>query len=219
MSTVKAKVMLVDDHAMLRHGMAMLINLESDMEVFAEAGDGAEALAVLKKNDVVDIVLLDVTLATVSGFEVIKSIHTQFPALPVLFVSMHDETVYAERALRAGARGYVMKQEPGEVLIAAIREVLKGNVYLSKQMQAKLLNRMATGNSEPEQLINSLTPSEFEVLHLIGSGHSSQEIARLLCRSIKTIETHRFNIRSKLNLKDGADLIRYATRWISEKHG
>ncbi|MEK6735657.1 MAG: response regulator transcription factor [Pseudomonadota bacterium] len=218
MSTEKAKVMLVDDHAMLRHGMAMLINLEPDMEVFAEAGDGAEALVILKKNDVVDIVLLDVTLATVSGFEVIKIMHIQFPALPVLFVSMHDEAVYAERALRAGARGYVMKQEPGEVLITAIREVLKGNVYLSKQMQAKLLNRMATGNSEPEQLINSLTPSEFEVLHLIGSGHSSQEIARLLCRSIKTIETHRFNIRSKLNLKDGADLIRYATRWISEEH-
>jgi len=218
MSTEKAKVMLVDDHAMLRHGMAMLINLELDMEVFAEAGDGAEALAILKKNDVVDIVLLDVTLATVSGFEVIKNMHIQFPTLPVLFVSMHDEAVYAERALRAGARGYVMKQEPGEVLITAIREVLKGNVYLSKQMQAKLLNRMATGNSEPEQLINSLTPSEFEVLHLIGSGHSSQEIARLLCRSIKTIETHRFNIRSKLNLKDGADLIRYATRWISEEH-
>ncbi len=210
--------MLVDDHAMLRHGMAMLINMESDMEVFAEAGDGNEALAILKKNGPIDIVLLDVTLKTVSGFEVIKSMHTMMPTLPVLFISMHDESVYAERALRAGARGYVMKQEPGEILLAAIREVLKGNVYLSKQMHAKLLNRIATGNIEPEPLINSLTPSEFEVLHLIGSGHSSQEIAKLLCRSIKTIETHRFNIRVKLNLKDGADLIRYATRWISKEH-
>jgi len=210
--------MLVDDHAMLRHGMAMLINMESDMEVFAEAGDGNEALAILKKNGPIDIVLLDVTLKTVSGFEVIKSMHTLMPTLPVLFISMHDESVYAERALRAGARGYVMKQEPGEILLAAIREVLKGNVYLSKQMHAKLLNRIVTGNVEPEPLINSLTPSEFEVLHLIGSGHSSQEIAKLLCRSIKTIETHRFNIRVKLNLKDGADLIRYATRWISKEH-
>lgn len=216
MSTVKAKVMLVDDHAMLRHGMAMLINMEPDMEVFAEAGDGNEALAILKKTDPVDIVLLDVTLKTVSGFEVIKSMHALIPTLPVLFVSMHDESVYAERALRAGARGYVMKQEPGEVLLTAIREVLKGNVHLSKQMHDKLLNRIA-GGSEPEQLINTLTPSEFEVLHLIGQGHSSQEIARLLYRSIKTIETHRFNIRVKLNLKDGADLIRYATRWISEE--
>lgn len=217
MLTVKARVMLVDDHAMLRHGMAMLINMEPDMGVFAEAGDGNEALAILKKNGPVDIVLLDVTLKTVSGFEVIKSMHALIPTLPILFISMHDESVYAERALRAGARGYVMKQEPGEVLLTAIREVLKGNVYLSKQMHEKLLKRIA-GGSDPEQLINTLTPSEFEVLHLVGQGHSSQEIANLLCRSIKTIETHRFNIRVKLNLKDGADLIRYATRWISEEH-
>lgn len=216
MSTSKAQVMLVDDHAMLRHGMAMLINLEPDMEVLAEAGDGEEALATLKSGHHADIVLMDASLKTLSGFEVIKNIHILIPELPVLMVSMHDEAVYAERALRAGARGYVMKQEPGEVLVTAIREVLKGNIYLSKPMHAKLLNRVVTGNSESEPLINSLTPSEFEVLHLIGSGHSSQEIARLLNRSIKTIETHRFNIRTKLNLKDGADLIRYATQWILE---
>lgn len=210
--------MLVDDHAMLRHGMAMVINMEPDMEVFAEADDGSEALALLRKGDAIDIVLLDITLKTVSGLEAIKNIHAYFPELPVLFVSMHDEMVYAERALRAGARGYIMKQEPGEVLVNAIREVLKGNVFLSKKMHEKLLNRMATGGAEPEQLINTLTPSEFEVLHLIGSGHSSQEIAKMLSRSIKTIETHRFNIRTKLKLKDSADLIRYATRWISEEH-
>ncbi|OQW39257.1 MAG: DNA-binding response regulator [Proteobacteria bacterium SG_bin4] len=210
--------MLVDDHAMLRHGMAMMINMEPDLEVFAEAGDGDEAMQILKKSGPADIVLLDVTLKTVSGFEVIKNMHALIPTLPVLFVSMHDESVYAERALRAGARGYVMKQEPGETLLTAIREVLKGNIYLSKNMQEKLLKKIASGGSEPEQLINSLTPSEFEVLHLIGQGHSSQEIAKLLCRSIKTIETHRFNIRTKLNLKDGADLIRYATRWVSEEH-
>ena len=215
---MKAKVMLVDDHAMLRHGMAMMINMEPDLEVFAEAGDGDEAMQILKKAGPADIVLLDVTLKTVSGFEVIKNMHALIPTLPVLFVSMHDESVYAERALRAGARGYVMKQEPGETLLTAIREVLKGNIYLSKNMQEKLLKKIASGGSEPEQLINSLTPSEFEVLHLIGQGHSSQEIAKLLCRSIKTIETHRFNIRTKLNLKDGADLIRYATRWVSEEH-
>lgn len=203
---------------MLRHGMAMVINMEPDMEVFAEADDGGEALALLRKGDAIDIVLLDITLKTVSGLEAIKNIHAYFPELPVLFVSMHDETVYAERALRAGARGYIMKQEPGEVLVNAIREVLKGNVFLSKKMHEKLLNRMATGGAEPEQLINTLTPSEFEVLHLIGSGHSSQEIAKMLSRSIKTIETHRFNIRTKLKLKDSADLIRYATRWISEEH-
>lgn len=209
--------MLVDDHAMLRHGMAMLINMEPDMEVIAEAGDGNEAIAYLKKNPAPDLICLDITLKTVSGLEVIKSIHALIPTIPVLFISMHDESVYAERALRAGAKGYVMKQEAGDVMLTAIRDVLKGNVYLSKPMNERVLQRIVSGGSStPEDLINTLTPSEFEVLHLIGQGRSSQEIADLLCRSIKTIETHRFNIRTKLNLKDGADLIRYATRWISE---
>jgi DNA-binding NarL/FixJ family response regulator len=213
----KAKVMLVDDHPLMRQGMAMLINLESDMEVFAEAGDGEEAMATLKAGHHPDIVLMDVSLKTVSGFEVMKSMHSLIAALPVLVVSMYDEVIYAERALRAGARGYVMKLEPGRVLVTAIREVLKGNLYLSNKIQGTLLNRLATGNSESE-LINRLTPSEFEVLHLIGTGHSSRQISDLLSRSIKTIETHRYNIRTKLNLKDAADLIRYATHWITEEH-
>ncbi|SET26651.1 two component transcriptional regulator, LuxR family [Nitrosomonas marina] len=212
-----AQILLVDDHPMMRHGMAMLINMEPDLEVFAEAGDGEEALAILRKNKQIDVVLLDVTLKTISGLEVIKNIHSHYPDLPVLFVSMHDETIYAERALRAGARGYVMKQEPGEVLINAIREVLQGKIYLSEKLHEKLLNRIVAGQAEPESPINKLTPSEFEVLHLIGAGHSSQEIANLLKRSIKTIETHRFNIRTKLKLKDSADLIRFATRWASEE--
>jgi DNA-binding NarL/FixJ family response regulator len=187
MPASKAKVMLVDDHTMLRHGLAMLINLEPDMEVVAEAGDRDEALATLKAGHRPDIVLMDVSLKTHSGLGVIKSMHSRMPALPVLVVSLHDEAVYAERALRAGARGYVMKQEPGKVLVIAIREVLKGHYYLSKPMQARLLNRVATGNSENEPLI-SLSSSEFEVLHLIGAGNSS------------------------------ADLMRYATQWISEEH-
>lgn len=210
--------MLVDDHAMLRHGMAMLINAEPDLEVFAEVEDGGEAIAKLESEYHVDIVLVDLSLKTLSGFELIKSMHILIPALPVLVVSMHDETVYAERALRSGARGYVMKQEPGEVLINAIREVLKGNFYLSGAMHNQLMNRFVSGKADSEQLINSLTPSEFEVLHLIGSGHSSQEIAKLLSRSIKTIETHRANIRTKLQLKNGADLMRYATHWIAAEH-
>ncbi|WON74524.1 response regulator transcription factor [Nitrosospira sp. Is2] len=217
MQASKAQVMLVDDHPLMRHGMAMLINLESDMEVSAEAGDGEEALATLKAGPHPDIVLMDLSLKTVSGFEVIKSMHSLIPALPVLVVSMFDEMIYAERALRAGARGYVMKLEPGRVLVAAIRKVLKGNFSLSDKIQARLLNRVATGNSESE-LISTLSPSEFEVLHLIGTGHSSRQIADLLNRSIKTIETHRYNVRTKLNLKDAADLIRYATHWIREEH-
>jgi len=215
---LKTQVMLVDDHAMLRHGMAMLINAEPDMEVLAEADDGGEAMAQLESEHHPDIVLVDLSLKTLSGFELIKSMHILIPALPVLVVSMHDETVYAERALRSGARGYVMKQESGDVLIAAIREVLRGNYYLSEAMHTQLMDRFVTGSPESGPLINSLTPSEFEVLHLIGSGHSSREIAQLLSRSIKTIEVHRANIRSKLQLRDGADLIRYATHWITAEH-
>lgn len=210
--------MLVDDHAMVRQGMTMLINSEPDMEVCCDAEDVGDAMAKLELEHHPDIVLVDLSLKSLSGFELIKSIHILIPSLPVLVVSMHDETVYAERALRSGARGYVMKQEVGQAMIQAIREVLKGNFYLSEQMRTKLLDRFVSGNSESEQLINSLTPSEFEVLHLIGSGHSSRDIAQLLNRSIKTIEVHRANIRAKLHLKDGADLMRYATHWITAAH-
>ncbi|HET7061023.1 MAG TPA: response regulator transcription factor [Nitrosospira sp.] len=208
--------MLVDDHAMFRHGMEMLINREPDMAVAAEACDGEEALALLTPDHHFDIVLMDVSLKTHSGLEVIKRVHNILPELPMLVVSMHDEAVYAERALRAGARGYVMKQEPGKVLVGAIRELLNGNLYLNKHIQARLLKRITAGNSKSEPLVSSLSPTEFEVLHLIGAGHSTQEIARLLNRSIKTIETHRYNIRTKLNLKDAPELVRYAIQWVSE---
>lgn len=218
MAVLKSQVMLVDDHAMVRQGMAMLINAEHDMEVCCDAEDVGDAMSALELEHQPDIVLVDLSLKTLSGFELIKSIHILIPALPVLVVSMHDETVYAERALRSGARGYVMKHEAGQAMILAIREVLKGNFYLSEQMRTKLLDRFVTGNAESEQLINSLTPSEFEVLHLIGSGHSSRDIAKMLNRSIKTIEVHRANIRAKLHLKDGADLMRYATHWIAAAH-
>ncbi len=218
MITLKSQVMLVDDHCMVRQGLSMLINEEHDMEVCCEAEDVGDAMDKLEMEHQPDIVLVDLSLKTLSGFELIKSIHILTPELPVLVVSMHDETVYAERALRTGARGYVMKHENGQTMILAIREVLKGNFYLSEQMRNKLMARFVSGNAEAEQLINSLTPSEFEVLHLIGSGHSSQQIARLLSRSIKTIETHRANIRAKLHLKDGADLMRYAAHWITAAH-
>jgi DNA-binding NarL/FixJ family response regulator len=159
----KAKVMLVDDHAMVRYGMVMLINREPDMEVSAEAGDGEEALATLRAGHHPDIISMDVSLKTCSGFEVIKSVHSQIPALPVLVVSLHDEVVYAERALRAGARGYVMKQEPGKVLVIAIREVLKGNLYLSTKMQARLPNRAESRNAEAEPLISRQAPTNLSI--------------------------------------------------------
>ncbi|HNG36770.1 MAG TPA: response regulator transcription factor [Nitrosomonas sp.] len=217
MTNHKSKIMLVDDHAMIRHGLTLLINMENDLEVLCEADDGPEAIKVLKKNFPIDLVLLDITLKTVSGLELMSSILSLYPSLPVLFISMHDESVYAERALRAGARGFVMKQEPRTILINAIRQVLKGNIFISKNIQDQVLKRIVIRGYGAEATINALTPSEFEILHLISLGYNTHEISNLLSRSTKTIETHRYNIRTKLKLRDTADLIRYATKWFTDK--
>jgi len=211
MTAQKSRVMLVDDHPMVREGMAILIDAQSDLEVFAQAGEVDETIAMIKPAGLPDIVLIDLSLKGLSGFELIRNLHARFPSLPMLVVSMHDEMLYAERALNAGARGYIMKQEAADVLLAAIREVLQGRIYLSSAMQNHFLERVAGGGAEV--LVNRLTASEFKILHLIGAGHTSQEIAGLLNRSIKTIETHRANIRHKLGLKDGNDLIRFATNF------
>lgn len=212
-----ARVMLVDDHPMVRQGMRSLIEAQADLEIFGEAGEVDEAVAMLAPDRCPDIVLIDLSLKGLSGFELLKKLNARFPALRMLVVSMYDETLYAERTLRAGARGYVMKQEPGDVLLAAIRTILAGNIHLSESMRAGLLDRIVSGNTESELPLNRLTPSEFEVLHLIGIGRGSKEIAALLNRSIKTVETHRANIRNKLGLKDGAELIRFATQWIADE--
>lgn len=209
--------MLVDDHPMVRQGMRSLIEAQADLEIFGEAGEVDEAVAMLAPDRCPDIVLIDLSLKGLSGFELLKKLNARFPALRMLVVSMYDETLYAERTLRAGARGYVMKQEPGDVLLAAIRTILAGNIHLSESMRAGLLDRIVSGNTESELPLNRLTPSEFEVLHLIGIGRGSKEIAALLNRSIKTVETHRANIRNKLGLKDGAELIRFATQWIADE--
>jgi DNA-binding NarL/FixJ family response regulator len=211
MSNSKAQVMLVDDHAMVRQGMSSLINSESDLEVVAEAESAEQALEILATTQKIDIVLLDLTLKDVADLDLIHKMNVRFPDLPVLVVSMHNEKVYAERALKSGARGYVMKQEPGEILISAIHEVLKGNIFLSQPMTALFLSRNIKRKQEPEQFINQLTRSEIEILQMIASGLGSQEIATVTNRSKKTIEAHRANIRLKLNLKNSADLIRYAT--------
>jgi DNA-binding NarL/FixJ family response regulator len=206
--------MLVDDHAMVRHGIAVLINAQADMEVFGEAGTVDAAVAMIKPDSCPDLVLIDLSLGGVSGFELLKKLHMRFPSLPALVVSMYDESEYAERALRAGARGYVMKQGAWDVLLIAIRQVLAGRIYLSEAMSTRVLERLAAGDAEPAPPLNRLTPAEFEVLHLIGAGHTSQEISALLHRSIKTIEAHRANIRTKLQLDEGADLNRYAADWL-----
>jgi DNA-binding NarL/FixJ family response regulator len=210
----RKKIVLVDDHPMTRSGMAYLIGKEEDLEVCAEASNPAEALAQIAK-DRPDLVLTDITMPGRSGLEFIKDVLAVHAGLPILIVSMHDELIYAERALRAGARGYIMKEAGGEKLLAAIRQILGGQIYVSEKMSAKILDIFSgnrpRGSSSP---IEKLTDREFEVFQLIGQGKNTREIAKQLHVSPKTVDVHRSHIKEKLELKDVTSLIRHAVRWI-----
>ncbi|HVU38826.1 MAG TPA: response regulator transcription factor [Opitutales bacterium] len=210
----KKRILLVDDHPMLRAGLAALINKQPDLEVCAEAEDAAKALQATL-HAVPDLVVTDLTMPGRGGLEFIKDVHAQHSDLPVLVVSMHDETLYAERALRAGARGYLMKEAGGEKLLAAIRHVLSGQVYVSERLSAQLLDSMTSrhprGSSSP---IEKLSDREFQVFQLIGQGRNTREIAQQLHLSPKTVDVHRANIKDKLGLLDATALVRHAVRWV-----
>jgi DNA-binding NarL/FixJ family response regulator len=211
--------MLVDDHPMTRAGLAQLINKQPDLEVMCEAGDATEALRVLSKLKP-DLLLTDITMPGHNGLEFIKDVRALHRLLPILVISMHDELIYAERVLRAGARGYVMKEVGGEKLLAAIRRVLSGQVYLSERMSALLLDSLTgyrpRGSSSP---IEKLTDREFEVFQMIGQGKSTRDIAAQLHLSPKTIDVHRGHIKEKLALKDATALVRHAVRWVEAESG
>lgn len=208
----KVRILIVDDHPIVRQGISMLINLEPEMQVCCEAGDAVQALQANRacKHDVA---IVDLTLAGASGLELIKKMHAEFPELRILVMSMHDETIYAETALRAGARGYLMKQVATDTVLQAIRQILQGDLYVSDTIRSHLLKRMVHGAEG--SLSHSLTPSEIEVLHLIGMGLGTSEIASKLSRSIKTIESHRANLKKKLNLDTGSQLVHYAISLLS----
>jgi DNA-binding NarL/FixJ family response regulator len=210
----RKRVLLVDDHPFMRAGLAQLIERQPDLQVCAEAGNPSEALQAIAQTRP-DLILTDLTMPGRSGLEFVKDVVAQDAALSVLVISMHDEVVYAERALRAGARGYIMKEAGGEALLAAIRQVLRGDVYVSPRMSARILEglsaRKPRGSSSP---IEKLTDREFEVFQLIGQGKSTREIAAQLHLSSKTVDVHRSNIKQKLELKDATALIRHAVRWI-----
>lgn len=216
----KKRIMLVDDHPIVRSGLSEVINRCDDLEVVAEASDAESALMRLELG-LPDLVIADISLPAMNGIELTKSIRERFPALPVLIVSMHEEALYAERALRAGARGYVTKLEPPEVLLNAARGVLEGEVFISKRTATRLLKTMIdtrqAQNSYMEKTdrIASLTDRELEVFEAIGSGLTARELADRLNRSVKTVETHRTNIISKLGLPGSAALRECATSWIA----
>ncbi|AQT69435.1 Nitrogen regulation protein C [Anaerohalosphaera lusitana] len=213
----KARILLVDDHPIVRQGLSELINHEDDMVVCGHAEESYEAMSFIR-NETLDMVIVDISLRETSGMELIKDIRAQRPHMPILTLSMHDESLYAERALRAGANGYVMKQEATDVLVGAIRKVMDGELHLSDNMAARMVRKLVGGKMKVESSpIDRLSDRELEVFRLTGQGLGTRHIAERLHLSIKTIETYRAHIKEKLSLGDAAELLQYAIQWVNSE--
>jgi len=213
-----SRILIVDDHPLVRRGLGGLIASEPDLEVVGEAAGATEALELLESLKP-DLMVIDISLGDVNGIELIKRIRSKDEETKLLVSSMHDETIYAERALRAGATGYVNKEVATETLVEAIRQVLTGQVYLSSEMTGDLLQRVVTGATGETSAVDGLSDRELEVFEKIGSGMTTREIAELLNLSVKTIETHREHIKIKLRLRNAAELTRGAVQWVLESQG
>ena len=210
----KHRVFLVEDHPVTREGLAQLLNQQADLHVCGQAGTAREALAALDTLTP-DLVLVDISLSGTSGIELIKDLSVRNPTLRVLVLSTHDESLYAERALRAGAKGYVMKHEPTEQVMSAIRLVLRGGIYLSERMHGRLLHKVAHGESfGPASELDQLSDRELEIFQLIGRGCTTAQIAAALHVSVSTVETHRAHIKEKLKLENATELVRRAVEWV-----
>ena len=236
----KARILIVDDHPIVRQGIAMLINREADMQACCEAGNAEQALAanVACRHD---LAIVDMSLAGLSGLDLIKRLRLKSPELSILMMSMHDEIVYAEAALQAGAQGYLMKHAATDTILHAIRQVLQGELYVSDRMRTHLLQKSIHGNAggattdstarnelagynrrlldrTVNPAVSSLSPNELEVLHLIGMGLGTSEIAEKLSRNVKTIESYRAKIKRKLNLETGNQLVHFAITLVSSQN-
>lgn len=210
----KIKVLLVDDHPILRAGLGRLINQEADMMICGEAEDGATAFDLVGTLNP-DIAVIDISLKGSNGIELVKNLKARYPELPTMVLSMHDESLYAERALRAGSLGYIMKEEAIEQVLVAIRKVLQGEIFLSEKMKSKMLQQMASGKGKViTSPIEQLTDRELEVFRLIGEGCSTRQIAGQLHLSVRTVEAYREYIKSKLNLKNATELVQHAFHWV-----
>jgi DNA-binding NarL/FixJ family response regulator len=212
----KTRIFILDDHPIVRQGIAEMINDEADMTVCGESDNYQEAMGVVE-NLKPDVILVDISLNGSSGLEFLKSLKIHNPDCKALILSMHDETLYAERALREGARGYIMKQEATEKIMDAIRHVMKGQIYLSDHMMERILEKKYGGISADASPIEALSDRELEVFRMIGEGISTSLIAKQLHRSVKTIETYRARIKVKLNLKNNMELIRLAMNWVQSE--
>ncbi|MDA1054670.1 MAG: response regulator transcription factor [Planctomycetota bacterium] len=212
-----AKVLIVDDHPMVRDGLSMRIAGQADMEVCGEAEDVNEALDLVRQAHP-DVIVIDIALKTGSGIELIKRIKVLDPTIPLLAMSMHDESLYAERAIRAGAMGYLNKQVATRNVIDAIRRVLDGQMYLSEGMSDRILQLARSGDHVEQSPVERLSDRELQVFELLGRGFSTREIAEQLHLSPKTIDNYRDFIKTKLSLKDGNELLRQATIWLVESN-
>jgi DNA-binding NarL/FixJ family response regulator len=214
----KIKIFIVDDHPIVRQGLVQLLNLEDDMIVVGEASDAHEAIKGIGKIKP-DLALVDISLKGTSGIELTKNILAKHPSILVLIISMYDESLYLERALRVGAKGYITKQEATNHIVTAIRKVMEGDIYVSDKWKDKLLHKFASGSAVTASNSHGLlSDRELDVLQLVGQGYSTRRIATELFVSVKTIESHYANIKDKMDLKNSHELIQYAVKWfLTEK--
>jgi DNA-binding NarL/FixJ family response regulator len=214
----KKRILVVDDHPIVRQGLALLINRETDLMVCAEAEDAHKAMQAIATAKP-DILLVDISLNGPDGLDLLKDVRAHYPDLPVLILSMHDESIYAERALRAGAQGYIMKQEATEKVLVALRRILSREIYVSERIANRMLQRYIgnRGEGRPSSVAD-LTDRELEVFRLIGEGHSTRKIAEELHISVKTVESYQAHIKEKLSLRSARELVQHAIQWsISER--
>jgi DNA-binding NarL/FixJ family response regulator len=214
--TRKKRILIIDDHPMMRDGLRQLMANEADLEICGEADDVSAALA-QAENLKPDLAIVDITLRSGNGLELIKDLQIRSPQTAVLVLSMHDESLYAERVLRAGGRGYIMKQEGGAKILEGIRQVASGRTFVSAAISARILDSFSGHGQENKSAVDLLTDREFEVFQLIGRGLSTKEMAEKMHVSVKTIEVHRVNIKEKLGTPTAPDLIRFAVRWVESE--
>ena len=210
-SNTKTRIMMVDDHPIVREGMMQFLNAQPDLHLCCEAGDGQQALALIS-SCAPALVIVDIALKHESGLDLIRALRRGHPHIALLAMSQHDESIFAEHALKAGADGYLMKQEATANILLAIRRVLNGNVSLSDAMHSQISRRLIAHRTAYPSAIAGLSEREFEVLHLLGLGFSTRQIAEKLNRSVKTIETHRARLKEKLNLDSGNELVHFAVQ-------
>ena len=217
MNGAKARIFIIDDHPLVREWLRNLIDTTPELVVCGEADNGTTALQLLAAAEP-DLAIIDLSLGGGSGIDLIRSVRTMFPKVAMIVLSMHDERVYAERSIRAGARGYIMKRESTKKIVEAIREVLKGNMYLSKELMGLFAEKFVSGApANGAQPVAQLSDRELEVFQLIGQGYETREIAKALNVNIKTVQTYCTRIKDKLKFSTGAELLREAVRW-NEAH-